>query len=57
MVPQGSDTYRPAGVFTCCQRIVLVTLTGPECKAIRDQFALPLSGHGAIHGPGFCQVC
>lgn len=39
-------------MFTCCQRIVLVTLTGPECKGIRDQCALPLSGHGAIHGPG-----
>lgn len=39
-------------MFTCCQRIVLVTLMGPECKWIREQFALPLSGHGAIHGPG-----
>lgn len=52
VVPKGSDAYRSAGVFTCCQLIVLVTLTRPECKGIRDQFALPLSGHGAIHGPG-----
>lgn len=52
MVPKGSDTYRSAGVFTCCQHIVPVTLTGPECKGIRDRFALPLSGRGAIHGLG-----
>lgn len=24
VVPKGSDTYRSAGVCTCCQRIVLV---------------------------------
>lgn len=52
MVPKGSDTYRSAGVCTCCQRIVLVALTGSECKRIRDRFALPLSGHRAIHGLG-----
>lgn len=44
-----------AGVFTCCHCIVLVTLTGPECKGIRDWFALPLSGHGAIHSLGSVQ--
>lgn len=38
-----------AGVFACCHRIVRVTLTGPGCKGIRDWFALPLSGHRAIH--------
>lgn len=25
-------------------------LTGSGCKGIRHRFALPLSGHGAIHG-------
>lgn len=52
VVPKGSDTYRSAGVCTCCQRIVLVALTRSECKRIRDRFALPLSGHRAIHGLG-----
>lgn len=44
-----------AGVFTCCHCIVLVTLTGPECKGIRGWFALPLSGHKAIHSLGSVQ--
>ena len=45
-----------AGVFACCRCIVLVTLTGPGCKGIRDWFALPLSGHRAIHGPDSVQT-
>lgn len=45
-----------AGVFACCHCIVLVTLTGPGCKGIRDRFALPLSGHKAIHSLGFVQT-
>lgn len=57
VAPQGSDTCRSAGVFTCCQHIVPVTPTGPECKGIRDWFALPLSGHRAIHGPGLLRGC
>lgn len=44
-----------AGVFTCCHCIVLVTLTGPKCKGIRVWFALPLSGHKAIHSLGSVQ--
>lgn len=45
-----------AGVFACCHCIVLVTLTGPGCKGIRDWFALPLSGHRAIHSLGSVQT-
>lgn len=44
------------GVFTCCHHIVSVTLTGLGCKGIRDWFALPLSGHWAIHSMGFVQT-
>jgi len=43
------------GVFACCHYIVLVTLMGPQCKGIRDWFALPLSGHWAIQNLGSVQ--
>lgn len=45
-----------AGLFARCHSIVAVTLTEPGCKGIRDWVALPLSGHGAIHGLGSVQT-
>lgn len=48
-----------AGVFACCH-CILVTLTGPGCKGIRDWFALPQTtqdtGHRAIHSLGSAQT-